>query len=303
MTESTPHISVLKEEVLAMLDLHPGDNVIDGTLGAGGHAKAILEKTSPNGRLLGCDLDETALGLARNSLALFGDRAMLVRGNYRDITQIVAEASFGPVQAALLDLGYSSMEIDDPSRGFSFRNDGPLDMRFDSRQERTAAEIVNTWPEEDLAQMIYEFGEDRNARRIASAIVRARREKRIVGTLQLADVIIAATPGVRFGIEGRPLGMHPATRTFQALRIVTNDELGNVREGLTAMFDALAPGARFAVISFHSLEDRIVKETFKALVDAKKGELLTKKPIVPADEESAKNPRARSSKLRGIRKL
>lgn len=284
------HVPVLLKETLDGLALHAGDNAVDGTVGAGGHAEAILEKTGPDGRLLGLDLDEAALDAARRNLSRFGSRAMLVRGNYRDAGRILRSESFGPVQAALLDLGYSSLEIDDPSRGFSFRADGPLDMRFDRSQELSAAVVVNSWSEDELAKIIWEYGEERFARRIAEAIVHSRKAARIVGTLQLVDVINGAVPAAYR--RGR---IHPATRTFQAIRIAVNDELGNVTAGLRALCDALEPGGRLAIISFHSLEDRIVKRFFR---DEPSLEPQTKRPVEAGEEEAAKNPRARSAKLR-----
>jgi 16S rRNA (cytosine1402-N4)-methyltransferase len=287
------HIPVLLQETIEGLALMPGENAVDCTVGAGGHAEAILERTSPDGRLLGLDLDEAALDAARRNLARFGSRAMLVRGNYRDVGRVLPDHAFGPVHAALLDLGFSSLEIDDPARGFSFRADGPLDMRYDREQELSAAEIVNRWSEEDLAGILWEYGEERLARRIAAGIAKARRDARIVGTLQLVDVIAKNVPAAyRHG------KLHFATRTFQALRIATNDELGNLSAALPVLLDALAPGGRLAVISFHSLEDRIVKRFM--VEEAGKGNLepKTKRPIVGGDEEIEKNPRARSAKLR-----
>lgn len=272
-------------------------NVFDGTVGAGGHAEAILDRTAPNGKLLGMDLDEAALDAARSTLARFGSRAMLVRGNYRDVAGNIPPG-FEPVQAALLDLGYSSMEIDDPVRGFSFRTDGPLDMRFDAAQELTAAEIVNSWPEDEIADLIWELGEERYARRIAAALVIARKYAPVVGTLQLVDIIASAVPA-----EYRKGHTHFATRTFQALRITVNDELGNIKTAIPNILKILEPGARFAIISFHSLEDRIVKQEF---VERQKGgelEIVNKKPIGPSDEETRSNPRARSAKLRIAQKL
>ena len=288
-----PHIPVLLSETIEGLSLVPGDNAVDCTVGAGGHAAAILERTSPNGRLCGFDLDDAALDAARRNLSRFGSRAMLVRENYKDAGRVLQTSTFGPVQAALLDLGFSSIEIDDPARGFSFRADGPLDMRYDRSQECSATEIVNGWSLDDLAKIFWDYGEERLARKIAAGIVEARREARIVGTLQLVDVIAHSVPA--YYRRGK---IHFATRTFQALRIATNDELGNLRAALPTLLDVLAPGGRLAVISFHSLEDRIVKRFFQE--EAKKGtlEIRTKRPIVASHEETTKNPRARSAKLR-----
>ncbi len=292
------HIPVLLSETIAGLDPRPGDDVIDCTVGAGGHASAVLERTSPDGRLLGLDLDETALDAARRKLERFGSRAMLVRANYKDVGRVLLSHSFGPVQAALLDLGFSSLEIDDPARGFSFRKDGPLDMRYDRSQELTAADIVNNDSEESLTRILWEYGEEKFSRTIARAIVAARRQAPIVGTLQLEQIVYGAVPG--FYRRGR---IHPATRTFQALRIATNDELGNVQTALPILLDALASGGRLGVISFHSLEDRIVKKFFEAQAAAGRIEVLTKRPLIATDEENERNPRARSAKLRLARKL
>ena len=287
------HVPVLLKETIEGLDLHPGDNVIDGTVGAGGHAAAILERTAPDGRLLGLDVDEAALDAARRNLGAFGSRAMLVRESYRNVGRVLPGQAFGPAQAALLDLGFSSMEIDDPSRGFSFRFDGPLDMRFDRRQDETAASIVNGWELDDLARIFWEYGEERLARKIADGIVKARRKERILTTTALVDVIARSVPAWY-----RRSKLHFATRTFQALRIATNDELGNVRAALPDLLDALAPGGRLAVISFHSLEDRIVKRFFQDMAAEGRLTIKTKRPLVAADDEVEANPRSRSAKLR-----
>lgn len=291
--EKSAHVPVLLKETVSALGLVPGENVVDCTVGAGGHAAALLERNAPDGRLLGFDLDEAALETARRNLVRFGSRAMLVRESYKNVRRVLQTQSFGPIQAALLDLGYSSIEIDDPLRGFSFRFDGPLDMRYDVTQDLSAAGIVNGWTEDEIARVIAEYGEERFARRIAQAIVRTRRHERILGTFQLVDVIANAVPAAYR--RGR---LHFATRTFQALRIATNDELGNLRAALPELLEALEPGGRLAVISFHSLEDRIVKRFF--VEEERKGavEAKTKRPIIASDEEVAENPRSRSAKLR-----
>ncbi len=293
--EKRPHVPVLLNEAVSALGLVPGENVVDCTVGAGGHAAALLERNAPDGKLLGFDLDEAALETARRNLDRFGSRAMLVRESYRNVGRVLLTLSFGPIQAALLDLGYSSIEIDDPARGFSFRFDGPLDMRYDAGQDLSAASIVNGWNEDDIARIIAEYGEERFARRIAQAIVRARRHEKILGTFQLVDIVANAVPAAYR--RGR---LHFATRTFQALRIATNDELGNLKAALPDLLAALAPGGRLAVISFHSLEDRIVKRFFRE--EERKGNVasVTKRPVVAGDEEVAANPRARSAKLRVI---
>lgn len=254
---------------------------------------AMLEATSPDGKLLCFDLDEAALDSARSSLAPYGSRAMLVRESYVDVRRVLADTSFGPVHAALLDLGFSSIEIDDPTRGFSFRAEGPLDMRFDRRQEQTAASIVNSWPESDLADIIHEYGEERFARQIAEAIIYARKRERILTTSALRDIIANAVPA-----HYRRGSLHFATRTFQALRIATNDELGGLQRVLPDLLEALAPGGRLAVISFHSLEDRIVKHFFKEKEREGLVTIETKKPIGPSEKEIADNFRSHSAKLR-----
>lgn len=284
------HIPVLLRETIDGLDLRAGDNVVDCTAGAGGHSEAILEKTSPDGKLLGLDLDEAALGTAQRTLSRFGSRAMLVRANYKDVRRVLQTTSFGPVQAALLDLGFSSMEIDDPARGFSFRADGPLDMRYDTAQEMSAATIVNGWAEDELADIIHEYGEERYARQIAAAIVKRRRSQRILGTIDMVDVIASAVPTAY-----KRSVPHFATRTFQALRIAVNDELGNLEAALPELVAALAPGGRLAIISFHSLEDRMVKRFFR---DTPELEPTTKRPVEASEEELENNPRSRSAKLR-----
>ncbi|OGM00856.1 16S rRNA (cytosine(1402)-N(4))-methyltransferase [Candidatus Uhrbacteria bacterium RIFOXYC2_FULL_47_19] len=291
--ETKKHLPVLLNETVEALKLRSGTNVVDCTVGAGGHAAAILSQTTPNGRLLGLDLDETALETARRNLDVFGSRAMLVRANYRDVEQILLSTSFGSFQAAVLDLGFSSLEIDDPTRGFSFRFDGPLDMRYDRTQELTAAEIVNSWPEDELARVLVEYGEERFAQRIVRAIRTANRGHHIVSASELAEIVRSAVPGGRSG-----KGIHPATKTFQALRIAVNDELGNIQFGLEAVFQAIDPGGRLAVISFHSLEDRVVKKFFREKGLKKEMTVVTKRPLVPTREEVRTNPRSRSAKLR-----
>lgn len=288
-----PHLPVLLQETVDGLDPQPGDDVIDGTVGAGGHAAVLLEKTAPDGRLLGLDLDEAALDAARNRLAPYGSRAMLVRANYREAKQMVSDHQFEPVQAALLDLGFSSMEIDDPTRGFSFRSEGPLDMRFDRRQELTAADLLNTLSADQIALILAKYGEERYARRISERIVSERAERPFRTTSELVDAVAKAVPA-----RYRQGKLHFATRTFQALRLAVNDELGNLETALPDLVDCLSPGGRLAVISFHSLEDRIVKRFFREQASAGRLKVLTKRPITAKAEEIKSNPRSRSAKLR-----
>lgn len=291
------HIPVLLNEVLEVLSLQPGENVVDCTVGIGGHAAAVLQRTSPNGRLLGMDLDEAALDAARRTLDRFGSRAMLVHESYRNVGRVLLSQHFGSVHAALLDAGFSSFVVDDPVRGFSFRKDGPLDMRYDVSQEMTAAEIVNGWDEDGLAKILWEYGEERYARRIAEAILRERRKERIIGTVRLAGIVADAVPA-----HYRRRRIHPATKTFQALRIAVNDELGNLETALPQLLSALRPGGRLAVITFHSVEDRIVKRFFRSAVRDGTAVAITKKPVVAGSEDVRTNPRSRSAKLRAIMK-
>jgi 16S rRNA (cytosine1402-N4)-methyltransferase len=282
---------------------------VDGTLGAGGHAAAILS-AAPGSRLLGLDRDPAALALAAEHLAPFGDRAALRHASYERMADIVPGWLGGEtgretgVDGILLDLGLSSMQMDSPARGFAFMHDGPLDMRFDpSSGAITAAEIVNTWDADELADVLFRYGEERHSRRIARAIIAARP---ITTTRQLAEIVAGAQRGPREKI-------HPATRTFQALRIVVNDELGAVERVLPRAIELLRPGGRLAVISFHSLEDRIVKQTFREEATdcicpprqpvctcghVARVDLITRKPITPDEDEIAQNPRSRSAKLR-----
>ncbi|MBN1585666.1 16S rRNA (cytosine(1402)-N(4))-methyltransferase RsmH [Candidatus Uhrbacteria bacterium] len=288
-----PHIPVLLGETINGLDLKPGNSVIDCTVGAGGHSAVMLERTAPDGRLLGLDIDEAALDAARMRLSRFGSRVMLVRANYREVEKAVSDHRFGPAQAALLDLGYSSMEIDDPERGFGFRADGPLDMRFDRRQELTAADLVNSLSEGDLASILAKYGEERYARRIAERIAAEREKHPLQRTFELVDAVARAVPA-----HYRHGKLHFATRTFQALRIALNDELGNLEEALPALLRVLAPGGRLAVISFHSLEDRIVKNFFRQAESEGSVKTVTRRPITAQTGEIRENPRSRSAKLR-----
>lgn len=302
------HLPVLLDEVLAALSLYPGARIIDGTLGAGGHTEAILDATAPDGRVLGFDRDEDALQTALARLGRYGDRVVGVHASYALMGQIAPARGFEMVDGILLDLGYSSLQIEDPARGFSFRADGPLDMRYDTRQPDTAASLVNRLPEAELADLIYRYGEDRHARRIARAIAAARP---IHSTGQLAEIVAKAQPPSREKI-------HPATRTFQALRIAVNDELGELERALPQALALLRPGGRLAAISFHSLEDRIVKQFIKAEAQncicppeqpvcvcqhVATLEIVTRKPVAADDEEIAANPRARSAKLRIAQRL
>ncbi len=284
------HIPVLAKEVLDGLALRPGMTVLDGTLGLGGHANLMLDATAPDGQLVGFDRDARNLARAQERLARFAGRTTLVNDSFGNAAQYDIPA----LDAALLDLGFSSLHVDDPARGFSFMHDGPLDMRYDTRQELTAEAVVNGWSRDDLAQLFRAYGEEPYASGIAKAITEARKKQRIATTGQLADLIssLAGRPAGRAGGGRRT---HPATRVFQALRIAVNDELGELARGLTALTERLKPGGRLAVITFHSLEDRAVKRFMK---ETEGLATLTKKPVVPSRDEVVRNPRSRSAKLR-----
>lgn len=288
------HIPVLAQEVLSWLDPKPNQDFIDATVGLGGHAALILEKTSPKGRLLAFDRDGRNLSEARQNLARFGDRVVYVNDSYRALKQQAYDHGFFQTRGVLMDLGFSSGHIEDAERGFSFQQTGPLDMRYDQRGEVTAEMIVNSWTAQDLAHIFFVFGEERHAHKIAKAIVETRRRARITTTRELADVIAAIVP--RHG------KIHPATRVFQALRIAVNDELTELDQTLPQTRDVLEAGGRLAVISFHSLEDRIVKRFLKAHAD-EDFIILTKRPITATEEEQKNNPRSRSAKLRAAERV
>ena len=299
-SNSPAHLPVMPSEVLSWLQPHSGGIYVDCTVGYCGHANEILRVTQPHGIVLGIDRDVQAINAGRQELQSFGDRAILVKAHFMELKQILVERGIPRVHGVLFDLGVSSPQFDEPSRGFSFRSEGPLDMRMDQSSGRTAADIVNELDETDLADMIYRLGEERYSRRIARAIVSARRRQTLTNTHQLVSVIESAVPG-----HYRRGRIHCATRTFQALRIAVNNELDHLETSLRDAADALASGGRLCVISFHSLEDRIVKQTFKGLSSQSGGELeiLTKRPQVPSDNERNRNPRSRSAKLRVMQRI
>jgi len=283
------HVPVLLEECVELLAVKPGGLYVDGTLGLGGHAAEVLRLSAPEGRLLGVDTDGESLAQARESLAAFGSRARFAQADFREIPALLAGAR---ADGILLDLGVSSLQLDTPERGFSFRAAGPLDMRMDRTGGETAADVVNRAREHDLADVIYRYGEEPGSRRIARAIVRARERGPIRTTTELAEIVRRAAPRRRPGLDA-------ATRTFQALRIRVNRELEGLAPALRALGDHLATGGRLVVIAFHSLEDREVKQAFRDL--AREGFLLlTKKPLRPREEEVRRNPRARSARLRAV---
>lgn len=299
-SNSPAHLPVMLSEVLSWLQPHSGGIYVDCTVGYCGHANEILRVSQPHGIVLGIDRDVQAINAGRQELQSFGDRAILVKAHFMELKQILVERGIPRVHGVLFDLGVSSPQFDEPSRGFSFRSEGPLDMRMDQSSGRTAADIVNELDETDLADMIYSLGEERYSRRIARAIVSARRRQTLTNTRQLASVIESAVPG-----HYRRGRIHCATRTFQALRIAVNNELDHLETSFRDAADALASGGRLCVISFHSLEDRIVKQTFKGLSSQSGGELeiLTKRPQVPSDDERNRNPRSRSAKLRVMQRI
>ena len=285
------HAPVLLDEVRWFLEPRPGGRFIDATLGAGGHARMLLDHTGPDGRVLAIDQDESALKKAVEALDSFGSRLVTVHSNFRNIASIAEEHGFLGVDGILADIGISSMMVDDPSRGFSFMREGPLDMRMDRHQDLTAAEVVNSFPEKEIADILYNYAEERRSRAIARSIVRSR-------PLRLTTDLVRAVERVMGGPRhGR---IHPATRTFQALRIYVNDELKSLETFIDSSMTVVRSGGRLVVITFHSLEDRIVKNKFRA--PAVPGRVLTKKVVTGTDEELRRNPRARSAKLRAWEK-
>lgn len=301
------HTPVLYKEIIHALQPEDPGRYVDGTVGAGGHARGILEACSPDGQLLGLDVDPQALSAARETLAPYGMRALLMQASYTALSEVLERVGWDRVDGVLLDLGVSSMQLDQPERGFTFQHDAPLDMRFDPERGMSAAELLDNASEQEIAQILIDYGEEPLARRIAKSIVRARPVRT---TAQLADLVKKAYPA-----HSR---IHPATRTFQALRIAVNDELESVKNGLPKALQALRPGGRLAVISFHSLEDRIVKDYFRSqskdLINPpyeriyeveRKAALreINRKPITPSADEIEENPRARSAKLRVAEKL
>ncbi|HDL85678.1 MAG TPA: 16S rRNA (cytosine(1402)-N(4))-methyltransferase RsmH [Candidatus Acetothermia bacterium] len=306
------HQPVLMREVVKLLSPRPGATIVDGTIGMGGHSEGLLA-AYPTFEVIGIDRDEDALMIAKERLAPYSDRVRLVHGNYRDCVEILSTLGLDQIDGFLLDLGLSSLQLDRPERGFSFRESGPLDMRMDRTGGASAADLVNDASVVELSGIISRYGEERFAHRIAGAIVAARTKVRIETTDELARIVHDAIPR-----KFHPPRIHPATRTFQALRIAVNDELSNLEKGLEAGFSVLSAGGVMAVISFHSLEDRIVKGFFRykglscicppdlpvCMCDKKvEMEVLTKHVIIPTLEEIATNPRARSAKLRAARKL
>ncbi len=302
------HTSVLLEESIEALRVRPDGIYVDGTLGGGGHSLEICSRLSEKGRLIGIDQDAAAIEAATGRLKLFEDRVTIIRANYRDMRRELGKLGITSVDGVILDLGVSSYQLDEASRGFTYREDAPLDMRMDQRQTQTAGDIVNGYSEAELYRIIRDYGEERFARNIARQIVTAREQKTLETTGELIHVIKAAIP-----MKARATGGHPAKRTFQAIRIELNRELEVLENSLDDMIDLLNDGGRICVITFHSLEDRIVKEKFRqnehpcicpkefpvCVCGRKpKGRVVTRKPIVPTERELEENRRAKSSKLR-----
>jgi 16S rRNA (cytosine1402-N4)-methyltransferase len=325
MEHRVAHRPVLLQEALAALRCSPGNLVVDGTVGAGGHAEAMLRAIEPDGRLVGLDRDPEALALARARLAPWGDRVRLEQADHRRLPELLDAWGLVPVDRILLDLGVSSMQLDDPERGFSFRLDGPLDMRMDrTRGGTTAADLVNTLPERELRSLFERFGEEPQARRIAAAVVRERARSPFTRTVPLAETIAAAVPAParraalkRASFAGGA-AVHPATRTFQALRIAVNGEIEGLGGMIERSIERLRPGGRMAVIAFHSLEDRAVKETFRSLSHrcvCPRGlplcgcgrpdlvRTIASGAVKASEDEARDNPRSRSARLRAVERL
>ncbi len=280
---------------MAYLAPRPNQNFVDATVGLAGHTREILRRTAPHGKVLALDRDPEVANYLKKNLP--ASRTIVVTGNFADLDRIVRECHFGPVQGVLFDLGFSLAQVKDANRGFSFQQDGPLDMRFDRRQKLTAQEIVNRFSQAELYQIIKSYGEEKNAAKIAQAIVRERKRKPIRSTLELVEVIRKAIPARGWYRQK----IHFATRTFQALRIAVNDELRCLEKGLAAALKITEPGGKIVVLAFHSGEDRIVKNFFRSY--QKKLKILTKKPIRPSTEEIQQNPRSRSARLRCAQKI
>lgn len=307
MSQEFTHTTVLLEETVAQLPLACGEVFVDCTMGGGGHSERILQLST--GRLIAIDKDDQAFLYARKRLAPYADRITFVKSDFHDIKRVIQEQGIVGVDGIVVDLGVSSFQLDDAERGFSYQKDAPIDMRMDRQAAFSAYDIVNGYDKQALQRVIYEYGEERYGARIADAIIRHRP---IETTLELAEVIKQAIPAA-----SRRTGPHPAKRTFQALRIEVNDEIGSLQRALEDMIDVLSPGGVLSVITFHSLEDRIVKNTFRTAEHPctcppefpqcicgkkSKGRVLTRKPILPSEEELERNPRARSAKLRAFRK-
>jgi 16S rRNA (cytosine1402-N4)-methyltransferase len=312
MEQAFHHVPIMVREILEQLDPQPGGVYLDGTLGGGGHAQAVLSRIAPTGRLVGIDRDEEALDAARSRLAEYGDALTTLHGNYKDAPALLSTAGIDTLQGALLDLGVSSWQLDSAQRGFSYQADAPLDMRMDRSQQLTAWDVVNTYSQDELRRLIYRYGEERWAPRIAEFIVKERARAPIDTTGALVETIYHAIPA-----GARRKGPHPAKRTFQAIRIEVNGELSGLSQAIEDIAGLLAQGGVLCVITFHSLEDRAVKEAMKRMEHPctcppkapvctcgkqPLGRMIPRKPIEPSDQEIEVNPRARSAKLRVFHK-
>ncbi len=313
MQENFGHYSVLLNETVDSLNIKPDGVYVDCTLGGAGHSNLIASRLSEKGRLIGIDRDEFALGKAKERLAKYGDRIMLLHTNFVDGAEVLKTHGIDRIDGVVADLGVSSFQLDDATRGFSYMQDAPLDMRMDRSEGMTAYDVVNTYSERELSKIIDMYGEERYASSIARKIVKYREEKPIETTVQLSDIVKSGIPA-----KNKADGPHPAKRTFQAIRIEVNGELNIIADTINNFFPMLNPNGRMAIITFHSLEDRIVKHTFlektvgctcpadfPVCVCGKKaeGRVITKKPILPSDEELKENPRSRSAKLRVLEKM
>jgi len=298
MKNNAQHISVMSSEIQDYLNLQPGDICVDCTIGLGGHARMSADKVGEQGRIIGIDRDGQALTLARQNLAPVSKQCVFIHDDYRNLDQILSDLQISKVNAVLMDLGVSSMQLDDPQRGFSLRDDGPLDMRMDQENFISAYDLVNSLSEKEISFILKKYGEERWHNRIARFLVEERSRHPIETTKELSDIVWRAIPK-----HNRYQKIHPATRTFQAIRIAVNRELESLEIALEKCVGVLNSGGRICVIAFHSLEDRIVKQTFRSL--AKNGciEILTKKPLRPSEEETGKNIRARSARLRAAQKI
>ena len=302
------HYSVLLNETIEQLNIRPDGIYVDGTLGGGGHAYHVASRLSEKGRIIGIDQDADAIAAAGERLKEFGDRVTIIRSNYANMKEELHRIGIEKVDGIVLDLGVSSFQLDTPERGFTYREDAPLDMRMDQRQDMTAKDIINEYPEMELYRVIRDYGEEKFAKNIAKHICQARQNKVIETTFELNDIIKAAIP-----IRARSAGGHPSKRTYQAIRIELNQELTILEQSIDQMIDLLNPGGRICIITFHSLEDRIVKRIFRRNENpctcppdfpkcvcgkVSKGKVITRKPILPSEEELEENRRSKSAKLR-----
>jgi len=294
------HTPVMLKEVLDYLNLSPGKIIVDATIGTGGHSKVILERIVPGGKLVGIDRDQESLTIARQRLSEYSDSCEFAHGNFVDIDTILAGLNIKKVDGILFDLGISSFQLEDPHRGFSFQNEGPLDMRLDRDSYISAYDLVNNLNEEEISDLLWTFGQERWHNRIAHLLVEEREKQPIATTRELADIVVKAIP---HRYRHRYYRIHPATRTFQAVRIAVNRELETLEAAINKAIVILGKKARICVISFHSLEDRVVKHTFRSSAANGLIEIITPKPLTPMQSEIAENPSSRSSKFRVAEKL